>query len=455
MTGRILRVELHRSAALVSGALITLLGAAGLYVLSTTDQASLWDAQWTTLAVFQRVLLVVLWPLALGAGAWQARRDRRSRVEELFGTTARPAWQRVLPSAGALAIGLVLGYLAIFGLGAIRVAGHADHLDLSWLAITAVGALSVLAAGWLGLGIGRALPSVYTAPALVLVGFVLLLSSVSLAKYTPVNGPVGVLTAVQPWLEPIDEYRTIAGGVSGGQLVWFAGLALGGLVLAAATRLRGRLLTLLPIAAGLALMIPLVSAPAALYVPDAAATVEVCTQDTGPRVCVAQADAALLPTLTGPARRALALLARLPDPPTSVHEITGDLGQWSTRPQPAAVVWFASDNLTDDGAWTGSQDELTMHILAGAGTRPCVAGTGEPPNSTDARARAVAADWLYGSLNAPGPVLDQQEKAQRQQLWNTLVALPPAQQQQRITALRTAARACHGNLISALTGGAQ
>jgi hypothetical protein len=49
MSSRVLRVELCRSAGLVSGALVALFVVAGLHVLSTTDQASQWAAHRTAL----------------------------------------------------------------------------------------------------------------------------------------------------------------------------------------------------------------------------------------------------------------------------------------------------------------------------------------------------------------------------------------------------------------------
>lgn len=64
-----LGVELRRSSALTSGLPVAVLGAAGLLSLAVTDQSGLWDAQWTMLATFQRIKLILLWPLTFGAGA--------------------------------------------------------------------------------------------------------------------------------------------------------------------------------------------------------------------------------------------------------------------------------------------------------------------------------------------------------------------------------------------------
>ena len=89
---RILRIELRRSAALGT-ALILLV--AGVVLLFFAE--GIWFATgWMQLAMTQRLYLAVLWPLALAAGAWQARREPRSNVAELFASTPRPRSHRSL-----------------------------------------------------------------------------------------------------------------------------------------------------------------------------------------------------------------------------------------------------------------------------------------------------------------------------------------------------------------------
>ena len=78
------------------------------------------------LALWQRGGLFLVWPLSMGAGAWLGLRDRRSRMRELLATTARPGWQRAIPTAGALSIALALGYVVTFAAAGVQVglAGH-------------------------------------------------------------------------------------------------------------------------------------------------------------------------------------------------------------------------------------------------------------------------------------------------------------------------------------------
>ncbi|TVT40791.1 hypothetical protein FNH05_23375 [Amycolatopsis rhizosphaerae] len=442
MTSRILGIELRRSAAPASGALIAALGVAGLWSLVLSGQASLWDTQWTTLAAFGRIMLVVLWPLAAGAGVWQVQRDLRCGTGELLGTTALPARRRMLPTAVALGLCLVLGYAATLAVGAIRVSGSTSRFHTGWLPVAAVGALSLVAAAWSGMGIGRLFPSAYTAPVLVVACFLLLLAPIQLAK----SGAPGRAALLSPVLvEKVDEFSTVAGSVSLAQAVWFGGLAAGGLTLVLLARRRTAITAAAaPVLSGLLAAIPLLgAAPVSGLRQDPAAVAEVCTRDGGPVVCVTRAHEQGLSSLVGPARRALQLLAKLPDPPSSVHEVTGE----RTGPQPADEVWLHSDNYAPGQGWPGNgDDELVVRILAGAGTRPC--------DPVDYRTRAIAAAWLYGSYPAPGlRVTPGEETSARDAAWQALTALPVADQTRRIAAVRAAGLHCQDDPAAALTGG--
>ncbi|MFC9679392.1 hypothetical protein, partial [Streptomyces sp. NPDC056948] len=372
----------------------------------------------------------------------RARRDRRCGMEELLGTTPTPVWRRALPTAVALACCLVLGYLATLAAGAVRVAGKTGYLPGGWLHITAVGALTLVAAGWLGMGVGRLLPSAYTPPVLVVAGFLVLLLPVQLSKSTE-PGPASLLA---PNLTTdLDEFTTIAGSVSLAQALWFTGLAGTGLVLLMAARRRTAVAAPLPALLGLALAMPLLgAAPASGLQRDAGATAEVCTRDDGPTVCVTKAHERGLAELAGPARRALKLLAKLPDAPTSVHEVTGD----RPGPQPAREVWLHSDTYAPGRGWVAEGDDaLVARILAGAGTRPC-----EP---VAYGTRAVAAAWLYGRYPAPGQDIPPGEEADaRNAAWRALRALPAEEQTRRIAAVRTAELDCRGDVDALLGKGA-
>ncbi|WP_229067538.1 hypothetical protein [Actinoplanes sp. DH11] len=440
----ILGIELRRSTAVLAGAVTAVLGVAGLYVLALTGQTELWDRQWNLLAAFQRVLLVILWPLALAAGAWQAGRDRRDGIEELLGTTPAPGRRRRRPAAVATALCLTAGYLLTLAAGAPKVAAVAGHPGSGWPAVTLVGVLALVAAGCLGLGIGRLLPYAYTPAVLGAGSLAALLAAIEVTKIGEVAKP-GPALLLPFFTSTLSEFQAVAGPVSAGQAWWLGGLAAGGLVLHLATNRLVRLLAVVPPALGLVLAAPMLSVTRAEAFPvDPAAVAEVCTTDGGPRVCVTAAHSRRLPALVAPARDAVRLLAKLPDPPVSVHEAVPDLG----RPQPASAAWLDSDNLGQ----AGDAADLTARILAGAGTPLCT-GAGDSAYPDVLRARAVAAAWLYGSHPVPGQTFAADELARRDAMWKTFTALPAAEQQRRVAAVRAAGLTC-GDQAAALGIGA-
>jgi hypothetical protein len=332
---------------------------------------------------------------------------------------------------------LGLGYFLTLAVGALRVAGRTDYVPAAWLAVTAVGALSLVAAGWLGMGVGRLAPAAYTPPVLVLLGFLVLIPPVQVAK---TDSPGTAALLVPNLSTNLDEFTTIPASVSLAQLAWFAGLAGSGLLLALLARRRTAVVAALPAVLGLVVAVPLLgAAPASGTQPDAGAMAEVCTHDSGPVVCVTKAHEPGLAALVGPARSALARLAVLPDPPRSVHEMP----PFRVGPQPPDQVWLDSGNYVDGTGWiTSDAAQLEVRVLAGAGTRPC--------ESADYATRALIGAWLYGRYPAPGQILSPHPDTAR---WQALLALPHDEQVRRIAAARTAGLACHGDLAALLNGG--
>ncbi len=433
MRARTLALELRRSSGPLAGALVAIAGLCGLYLPAATGEASLWDGQWSMLAGYQRIMLVVLWPLAVGAGGWHAGRDRAARMEELIATTPQPRWRRVLPGALLVAACLAVGYAAILAAGAVRVVTRTSYAHPGWVPVALVGALSLVAAGLLGAGVARLVPSKYTPLALVLVGF----AAVVLPPEALGWGEHGAAMLLLPeLLVELDEFTAVATRVNVGQAVWFGALAVSGLVLTVVGRRRWAWAATVPAVAGmlvaLAVLRPVADAP---IVPDAGAAAEVCTHDGGPAVCVTRAHAKRLPALVAPARQALRALAVLPDAPTSVHEVV------HPGTQPVAQVWLSVDNVDP----RHDADEVTARILGGAGTQFC-------PGSAHYRERAVAAAWLFGRYPAPGfEMLPPGEAVARDRAWQALRALPADDQVQRIAAIRRAGLVC-GDLSAAIEG---
>ncbi|WP_430788040.1 hypothetical protein [Actinoplanes sp. G11-F43] len=419
---RVFGIELRRSAAPGAALMIAGLGALLLYLAAESAIGG-----WMHLAMGQRLFLAVLWPLALAAGAWQASRERRAKVSELFTTTPRPPVQRAVPVLAAMAVAVTCGYLVMAGAGAIPFATTAGYLPAASLAVTAVGVLSLIAAVWLGLAVGRALPWPLTAPALAIAGLALLLTIPMMTR------PHGWLALV---FSPIYEmnlpgaWATVPGRVSTAQAIWLGALALSGLLWFAASGRPARIAAVLPAVLGAALAITVMPHQnrQVLDAIDPVARELVCTTDA-PRVCVSRVHAGMLSEVTGPAREGLSLLARVPGAPTRVHEDTTiyypeNYPQWSDDAVPLRLETLPGTAPTAPG-------DLVPEVVAGAFASPPTCAEDYAPMAD----RYAAAYWL----------LDREpsgERAESAEIWFALTRLPAEEALAKVADLRRAALAC-------------
>jgi hypothetical protein len=449
---RALRLELRRSLAPWAGLLVVAVAVALLYSLSGPwwKGPEAWDAQWHSAAQWVRFLLVFLWPLTVGAGAVAGLRDHRAGTGDLLATTARPVWHRAAATAGALAICLVLGYLAVFALGAAQVAWHGGYFHLAWLPITAVGALAVVAGGWLGMGVARVFPSVLTPP-LLAVGALVALVFLTVSE-DPTSGSRHVLPNQVTLLSPAlwamrDVYATVSGAAHTGQAIWLTGLALTGFGLLVAPSVRLRAAALVPAVAGAAIALPVL--PARTFVPNEAASAVVCHGN----VCLTRLHESTLESFAPAAEDALRLLAKLPGAPTSVHEALEPRRYRGGIPRTPDVVpvHFAG------GPFERAQpDEWRAELVAGAGTPTCF---GELDDNRDvireAAARTAVAAWFTGELKPRNNrYVLRAAAAPARHAWEVLRGLPADQQVARVSAARAVGLSCRGDQLTALTNGA-
>jgi hypothetical protein len=463
MGGRILRIELRRSVALLTALLIV---AAGAFVIYASPEP---DASWMDLVVRQRTLLVLLLPLALGAGAWQGIRERRSKVEELFGTTPRPRWWRILPTAGAMAIAAAAAYLAMLA----AASGHLHHpggyFPPSAGPLIVVGALAMVAAIWLGLAVGALLPSPLTAPMLVVAGFVIL---TLVPNLIPPQGaaltgrPGGYLLFPNLQVPDLAEGKAytgtalhmLTGRANLTQALWLLALAAAGLALFAAARPATRIAALLPVVLGAVVAVAVMPGKlTAAWVDNPHATGLTCTTDR-PRICVARAQSHLLDELREPARQALSILdSKLPAAPVTVT-VQIDERADDTRPPVDTLLIRLELHASAAMLTSGS---LLATMLGGAGVPLCLSLAGDEPGGPVPEpvvrylaARLAAALWLLdgepqqGIGSGTGP-----ETALATQALDTLRALPADEQRARVGALRDAERTCAaGDRLDLLTG---
>ncbi|GAA0582268.1 hypothetical protein GCM10010172_79200 [Paractinoplanes ferrugineus] len=419
---RVLGIELRRSAAITTALLVLVIGTVALYFAAGVEFAD----GWVQLAMSQRLYLALLWPLALAAGAWQSSRDHRSRVGELFASTPRPLANRTVPAVSAMAIAVVCGYLAMGIAGAVWIIGTARYFPLTVFVVTAVGALSLIGAVWLGMAVGRLLPSLVTAPALGIAGLALLLL---IPRATRPHGWLALVFSPIYEMNLPDAYATVPGRASASQALWLGGLAITAVMLLASNGWRLRVAAVLPVALGAALAIAVMPHQNRYVIGavDPVARELVCAADE-PRVCAGRVHSGLLDEIVPPAREALTVLAKLPAAPAKVHEDTTTFfpdifPQWHDD---VVLVRMNADELPS-----------TADIVAAAFNTPP-----QCDHSADPVQKLAAAYWLLGREPVGSGPSDPAQVSESVALWQTLRAQPADQVRERVVALRQAALSC-------------
>ncbi|MEU9073825.1 hypothetical protein [Kitasatospora sp. NPDC048538] len=459
MSGRVLGIELKRSAAPWAGLLILGGSLAFIHLINGLwwYGAAAWTAQWTTMALTTRVMLAFGWPIAVGLGALHGLRDSRSRMTELLATTPRPAWRRAAVPAGVTAVSLAAAFGLLVLWGAVQVArGGTAYQTLGWLPISLVAVLALVAGAVFGMGVARALPSVLTPPFLVLV---FLMANVLLRQFTDGELPSGTVSNRFALLSPATDMPremllTLSGAVHLGQTLWLLGLLGTGFALLCAATRRARLIALAPVLVGAALaLLVLPASERDSYVVDRAAAALFCD---GP-VCVTRAHGAQLPDVARHGKEALRVLhdALGDQAPTAVREETGlrAVGDDRTLSGDTVLIDF------DDPLLAPSARIDLTRLLVGQGLAPNCRPrtTREGGGLIDLPAQSIATSLALGDrrlepLRLPDPDGYAQatwEKAEA--AWAKVSALPPAEQRARIARAHTAALSCEDGLV-ALTG---
>jgi hypothetical protein len=442
---RALRIELRRSAA--AGALLLLI------VIGVLDFIYSTPGGWTSMTTVQRAGLLLSWPLAVGVGAWQARRERMAGLGELFATSPRSSAQRLGPVAAALALAVATAYLVVLLVGtAVVWRSPADlYFTLAGGAAAVVGAVSLVAAAWLGLWLGRSIPSAFTAPVVTVLAVALstLLSELE-AQYT--TGPA--FSMLLPVLEvPYQQdHVQLPLELSAYQGLWLAALAITAFAITTSASWRGRLLSLVPAGAAVLLLVPALPQMSAsqAFVVNKQALTPVCTPDL-PKVCVIKAHSGLLDEVTGPSRKALSALSVLRDSPISASEEPeertplfrhGAAKRDVERPVVAGVLPVRFQ--TDRKGHVDELDDLTAYLLAGAWSRPDCPPSDWSQEQYDRfyAAQEIAGAWL--ARQAGVAPLESTQQALFKPGWQALTALPARAQRERITDYRDDVLECRG-----------
>lgn len=321
---RALWVELRRGTA--PYAALAMFGA-GVWVLAAHPDD--WGGRWVGLADYLRVSLLVLCPLMVCAGAWQAGRERRRDIGELIAATPRPGWHSLVAAWLAVTLAGVAGTAVAFGGAAVLVARVATYAGGDWWQRAAVGVLALAAASAGGVLVGRRVPLRVAAPI------------AGLATYLG----LGILTywnAAPARLSPAYDgrrmYSLVPEWVTEWQATWLVALTV--LLLAVAVR-RWRV-ALLAGGVAVAAAVPISTGPSWNRAPADPAAVELVCTSGGPEVCLTRVNAFLLDEVAAVAQPILARLDGIPGAPRRAVDHT-------VRPAGASVaedadtVWLYLD----------------------------------------------------------------------------------------------------------------
>jgi hypothetical protein len=476
---RILRIELRRSSAVRSSLLVGACGFGLVYLLVAAFGP---DHSWFGIVVNHRSLFTLTaGPLAVGAGAWLGRRDRRGKMEELLTTTPRPRSSRVLPTATALAI--ALGAVYVFSLGLIVALGLRPidaYFPLGALPVIANGVLALVGLGLLGLGVGSLLPWPLTPPVSAALGFVVLavIPQATAADAETRSGLWLLIPELQNHVgPPPSAFLTLGARVNLAQAVWLAALAGTGLALLMAASRRGRALSVIPLVLGAAIAVPMLPERSNdMYVLDRSANELVCTPDA-PTICVNRVDGRLLSELVGPGREALAILARkLPPAPTRLEVYGWFAPERTLLPGPGSadcqstgcpalvrepgVLVLELAGAGHNEAPTIPTESWLWRLLEGAGTARCgnLTYSGDPAADRALirylAARMAVAQWLVGAPPPDDPSLDSDPAhGAAAGILAALTSAPADEQVDRVIQLRDLERSCApGDRAAILTG---
>jgi hypothetical protein len=233
LPGRLLRLELRRSAMLWMLPIVGVLFWLGIY-RRAMDAEPLWSLR--IMRLERDHALQAFGPFVAGAAAWMGSRDGRRGTIELVNVTARARWAAQVVTWGAAtgyAIGAYLCCVAIFfAVNAGQVAWGGPPLWPAAVGVTGVAAFSAL-----GFAAGALLPSRYTAPLSATVAFLALLLGQVAAQHNStfaLISPLGLTAHLSP---DAGNFYPYLPDLSIAQMMFFAGLtvaALGALGLSSA-----------------------------------------------------------------------------------------------------------------------------------------------------------------------------------------------------------------------------
>ena len=424
VVARLLRLELRHNAMLWILPL-----AMGLFWIITYCKAMALPALWNVRAATLQSGTVAdfVTPVA-GAAAWVGSRESRRRAVDLMATVVSPRFTRLAAAWLATVCWAEAGYLVCLAAVYWQTSRQAHWGGPLWWP-AAVAAASVMAFATLGFAAGVLLPSRFTAPAVAIVAFFLVVLSTELIvggqsywQVSPIVSGAWELSA-----DPgVATFYPFLPDLSVAQLMFLAGLtlavvasALGLPAMAGSQRLR--------VASAVAAVVGVATAGTAvaltgtgsldahgmIAIPalhDAAAdrpldVAPVCARTSIP-VCLNPAYSAYLPAITSGLDRALSEIAGLPGAPVRISQAAATYRQGSgngvsvgltggaLRGSPPVYYFLLPDQLA--GPPTLSVSRLGQEVAAVTGPAIIASVTGDVSGASAAQ-QAVAEALIKGA----------------------------------------------------------
>ncbi|MGL5858540.1 MAG: hypothetical protein ACRC35_09095 [Angustibacter sp.] len=400
-------LETRRGPALLVGPLTVALLVAGM----RGGQEGLWHARPSVLVYALRTALVLPFAIVLAVSVWQGQRDGRSGVSELFGSTPRPGWHRLVrtwsASAVAAAAAVVVSWVGFLAF----VVWRADDpgrlwLGGSWILALVVAATALAFAVAAGLSLGRLIKARVTAPIAAVAALFL--------AFLPTNPMfTNALGEGAAWLSPVTETASFVGDMipaatSWAQIGWFGALAIALLAVAAPVNTRGRSPAVLAAIAGAGVLA--LACGVSLFKGgdpwrgDPAALRPVCDEQL-PAVCVHRVNEPALPDVITALAPVFKRLRGVPGAPTSVTLEPRNIAAFEALDGTPRVVVQLNLRIGLDGRLSSGQIAELRESAAGWVTGNAACGRPEERQVLSLRP-GPEADWYAAGLVAQGIALD-------------------------------------------------
>ena len=430
LVGRLLWAQIRRGTAPFA-ALAAFGTTLGLYAAHPGD----WAGRWTAWALYSRTALIILCPVAVMLGTWQAGREHRRRTAGTILLAPRPVWWSRALTCLAVSAGLLAGSAAALGLlAAVDVAPLATYAGGGWWWPLLVGVPGLLAASSLGIVVGTWVRWRIAAPVAGLLTYVLLAST-------------DYVQSATAWLAPnVDLFGPdrIAGAITGWQAVWFVGLAVVAVLAASVTGRRPvravvgalALAGAVTVLAGSAVLGGPAQDPQTAARQDPEAIRPACVERGDLSVCATQDEGFLLPQLADRADHALGRFSGLPGFPRAVHTVEIDPLRQVDDPTVLTADYSVVGGLVSRPRVA---DGYEANLVTDLFTPQCLSSADYFAAIDDfENASLVAKTWAaaqeQGGSTSPGKTADR--------TWRRLHAAPHTTQLAWVGRYLTAARSC-------------